>query len=396
MNINMRITLFSEKTEQRLLLFVFFQPIVYYANYILSIFDVAGYASRLMYPIMMIYSLYVVFCEIVLQGKKSIAVVSITVIMMAYSYVLNGNTVLELGSIRGYILSEQNQMFSVVLPVVLLCIHGIDVKKHLDKSRVASNVIIIMQIAVFVMSTVLDKRPISDDYMSYAYSGIYALFVCCYHRKKSIFRSVLFWVGLLLQIIAGCRGAMVTAVIFCLVYEINEKKDITASNLLRDVILVVILCLLVIYIDESIELLDDVLMKIGFRSRTLEKIQGESGGFFSGERGELYNVAVRNANIIGHGIFGDRKILGTYSHNWILEILMHFGYGFAVIIVITIISSIVVSFFKTRKVCNNAVINFQFAAAIALIGGKFMLSSSYLTDPAFVLSLYFIYNANKA
>ena len=77
----------------------------------------------------------------ILQGKKAIAVVSIAITMMAYSYVLNGNAVLKLGNARDYILSETNTMFSVVLPVILLCIHGVDVKKYLDTSRITSNII---------------------------------------------------------------------------------------------------------------------------------------------------------------------------------------------------------------------------------------------------------------
>ena len=395
MNEYMHITLFSEKTEQRLLLFTFVQPIVYYVNYILSINGFDGYASQLMYPLIMIYSLYVILCEMILQGKKAIAAVSIAITMMAYSYVLNGNAVLKIGNARDYILSETNTMFSVVLPVILLCIHGVDVKKYLDTSRITSNIIIIMQGAVFVLSTALNKRPISEDYMSYAYSGIYSLFICCYHRKESIFQSVLFWVGLFLQIIAGCRGAMITAIVFCLAYEISSKKELTATNLLRNILLFVIFGLLVFYMDEAVEILNDNLIKIGFRSRTLEKLQGENGGFFSGERGKLYTIVIRNANMLGYGIFGDRKMLGTYSHNWILEMLMHFGYGFASIIVIVIIGSVMVAYFRIRKVRNNTVETFQFAAAVALIAGKFMFSSSYLTDPAFALSLYFVYNATK-
>ena len=291
--------------------------------------------------------------------------------------------------------SETNTMFSVVLPVILLCIHGVDVKKYLDTSRITSNIIIIMQVAVFVLSTALNKRPISEDYMTYAYSGIYSLFICCYHRKESIFQSVLFWVGLFLQIIAGCRGAMITAIVFCLAYEISSKKELTATKLLRNILLFVIFGLLVFYMDEAVEILNDNLIKIGFQSRTLEKLQGENGGFFSGERGKLYTIVIRNANMLGYGIFGDRKMLGTYSHNWILEMLMHFGYGFASIIVIVIIGSVMVAFFRIRKVRNNTVATFQFAAAIALIAGKFMFSSSYLTDPAFALSVYFVYNATK-
>ena len=188
---------------------------------------------------------------------------------------------------------------------------------------------------------------------------------------------------------------MITAIVFCLAYEISSKKELTAANLLRNILLFVIFGLLVFYMDEAVEILNDNLIKIGFRSRTLEKLQGENGGFFSGERGKLYTIVIRNANLLGYGIFGDRKMLGTYSHNWILEMLMHFGYGFASIIVIVIIGSIMVAFFKIRKVRNNTVATFQFAAAVALIAGKFMFSASYLTDPAFALSLYFVYNATK-
>ena len=388
----MKIALFTQKTEERLLIFVFFQSAVYFVNYLLALAGIPGYASHFLYPLIVVYALYTFLCVVNTHGKQALCVVVTTLILLMVSWVVQGNELYLMASIRVFILSETNQLISIVIPTLLLCIQGINVEKWLEKARIPSNLIILMQLMVFIGTTAMNKLSISEDYMSYSYGAMIPFFVCFYHRKRSIWQFCLVGIALALQVIAGCRGALITALAFTSVYVLFENKKLKASTLLSSILSIVAIVVLFNNFEAIVRYVDDALSMIGFSSRTLDKLLGETGDFLSGERGTLFDVGLTQVSAFGSGLFGDRKLLGTYAHNWIVEILMHFGYGVGLFIVVIILGLLVAACFTVKKKANNTVLAFQFATAGALICAKFMLSSSYLIDPGFVLSCLFLKN----
>jgi O-antigen ligase len=99
----------------------------------------------------------------------------------------------------------------------------------------------------------------------------------------------------------------------------------------------------------------------------------------------LYKVVieeVKNNPILGIGLAGDRRLINTYVHNIVLEILANFGtiIGSAFIILLALIS------FKTLFLSNKKVFDMiSIWISIGLV--HLIISSSYLLDFKFWIFL---------
>ena len=387
----------EKKLEEQLAVFIFMQPFIYYTNYVLDIIGVTGYASRIGYPLITIYAFIVFIKAFAAEYRKVIFITCILFALLASSIYLHDNTILiNMISPRVFVLSDLNVFVSIVLPVIWIALLGVDYKRFLHVSRHISILLICMQLFIFIATTALNKKSISNDYMSYSYSALLPFFICYYYRNKNVLQRVTAYIALGLQLIAGCRGAMLTAITFCFLFHfIKGNASVSIKTVVKWIATIIVIYIFISQFDSLVTLLYEFLKKIGFSSRTLSKIQSSSDQFWSSQRTELYSEASKYLSIIGVGIYGDRPILGTYAHNWIMEILLHFGIAIGALFVLCVICQTIYTIMLARKSNTDLIIVYELAASISYLFVKYMLSSSYLISSEFFLSILFLLDAKR-
>lgn len=139
------------------------------------------------------------------------------------------------------------------------------------------------------------------------------------------------------------------------------------------------------------------LKNIGFTSRTLEMYLGlgyEKGLNHYSDRAVLQEPLMKNFNLLGHGIYGDRVLLnGVYAHNVFIEWIYDFGvFGGGVICLCFIIN--IICKFKDLFIIDNKSSKILLASCISVMICKYMFSSSYLHAPEFWFLLGLLVNKN--
>ena len=129
--------------------------------------------------------------------------------------------------------------------------------------------------------------------------------------------------------------------------------------------------------------------KIGFESRTLLLLlRGEILTHDSGRnllRMKAFQ-AIKANPFTGNGIGSDFRLLGTYTHNLFLDLFMHYGVVFGVLIVVAFMTIISVSFYKSEnKMFTFLMFCFGFL--------PLMVSGTYLVEAA--LWIYLGYCCRK-
>lgn len=134
-------------------------------------------------------------------------------------------------------------------------------------------------------------------------------------------------------------------------------------------------------------------------SRTVMLFEEGEGISHDSDRSLLYVKALANISespIIGNGIGSDWAIMGGYCHNFFLEISLHYGLLFAVIICLTMALSAFMTYRKSRYLRNS---EDKQLFVLILIGGlmPLMVSSSYLLSANFgmVIGMLLRYRYSK-
>ena len=180
---------------------------------------------------------------------------------------------------------------------------------------------------------------------------IFALFVLWYLLKKFSVVSLVFSVLSISILLAfGCRGALLCVVSFAILYILLVKKLIKNIPLLIICLSACGIC--VLFADQIITEMSVVMENFGFSTRIFDF-------YFDGEilndtgrnqiRTILFNE-LRN-HPFGLGICGAQGLIGTYSHNFIFEFVISFGWVFGGLISVGIFFFL----FKGFKACVNDV-----------------------------------------
>lgn len=239
-------------------------------------------------------------------------------------------------------------------------------------------------------------------HLEYGYNMLFpvALFGGEYfiHSQKKYI--VPYAIGTIIIFISGSRGSIIWTVIMFLLFLPLKWKNMEKRRRIRLVFILVLLSIVIItvYLNYQAILLalSTLLSKKGISSRTLYSLL--EGSFSDGNgREQIYSLAIdliKSGGLFGHGIYGDRFIIGNYyrwgySHNIFLELFVSFGYLGG-----TLISgAIVLGIMKLYKNCNT--LSKQIVFSTFLISScKLLLSNSFWYNAAFwaILSLMFKWN----
>jgi hypothetical protein len=228
------------------------------------------------------------------------------------------------------------------------------------------------------------------EYMTFAYNGLTAVFVLIHYGRVNHkpLPIVLGIAGSIVTMAGGSRGAFGTLILFCVIYFLFYSNKILDRKFWIAIFSsAAAIVLIYANLKSILSFVGQILASYGYNSRILDFIGGEFYGetlFQSSGREEIQNALYKHFELWGHGVYSDRVIAGVYSHNWILEFIMHYGLLLGSILIVIIIYRVVTAFWYARKKYD---LNAYFFSTVALtmIFGKYLLSSSYLSSNEFCL-----------
>lgn len=250
----------------------------------------------------------------------------------------------------------------------------------------AFSIIICMVYSFRTLASGAVARLVQDKSdMATAYNILPCLMWMCWRCiRKSTIPSYLILIICCVYIISlGTRGATLLLMLFILICYI--LRAYTERKVFNWLLIIVIIMVLACFYDEILSLLNDLLLRLGFSTRVLDRLM-EGTMLQSQSRNENYNTVnelIVSGPLWGHGLYADRTIVGTYAHNIILEILLNYGIPFGSILIMIVV------FISIRAILNARFENERMfiIALILCTTGKLMMSQSYLDDPLFWLTI---------
>lgn len=231
-----------------------------------------------------------------------------------------------------------------------------------------------LYILFFTNITIEKSDEALFTYMEFSYAllpFICASFTVFFKTKKKT-ALIVFLLGLFEILSYGCRGAIISTVLFVVLIILLKSKT--------NKILFSVSTILMLFVYLNLEDIANFLLSIDLFSNSYFLKHFVSGAMFESERSQIYNLCEIRITKMGlelSGLFGDRPFCGSvYPHNFVYEILMQFGWCFGLIILISYLT-LIISCLK-KKAYRESVI---FILCALLL--KYMLSGSYLLSGQF-------------
>ena len=273
------------------------------------------------------------------------------------------------------------QMFGVYLPAAIAFMYIDDYKKLLSALETPVYVLLIGLCLIHLI------RPLDSMELGIRLSVLYLLALCTYSQKRRGLKIAILIVAFAFNFMAGRQALIIVllglAVFFF--YGINRKLGKTATILLSAILIVLILA----FYDNLLELLINVLVKLGVSGRGIEKMMAEEV-FDTSNRDWIYThlaTTIKNNGIRVNGFFSDRYFLertshrvGYYAHNIILEILVDFGWLFGSILCFLLFWLIVKAILKSHHEQRRLLL---FICIFTIV--RLMVSSSFIVEGNFYL-----------
>jgi hypothetical protein len=238
---------------------------------------------------------------------------------------------------------------------------------------------------LYTLLVLIGKIPYSNYNMSFSYHLLLPALI--FSSRQKIIYDFLYFLTLSFMLIFGSRGAFIIAFTYFIIINIfylNKKKYFYL------ILLYIALTLVLLYFNKISAIIENI---FGFAPRTLNFLL-ENQIFDDTGRYELYRKtwnSILSGSFFGHGLFGDRVLLGDkYTHNIALEILYNFGFligGSIVIIMIALIIHLLIKVSQKEKIM---LLLFVFYGFIPLF-----ISGSYLIDSKFGIFLGLLYYLNN-
>ena len=260
--------------------------------------------------------------------------------------------------------------------------------RYISDFELFENIFLKSAVVVVVCSTISFFLTLSKDYqkqyMVFSYNMlVHVVFLIIYffEHKNPVYLTVGIW-GFMLMFMAGCRGALISCIGSLIVYLLFRKTSLTKKIVLIS-IMSILLYFIIANLQEIVSWIADVAKNLNIDSRTIKLI--ESGDFlYESGRDTIRERIIDGFNMLGHGLFGDRVLgMGSYAHNFIIEIIAQFGYIFGIPILVGVFLLLGKGLSARNKHLRNLIIIFLSAGFF-----KLFFSGSYLNqEPSFYILL---------
>lgn len=223
-------------------------------------------------------------------------------------------------------------------------------------------------------------RIVFEGYnMGFSYTTLLPM-VSLYCRKK-FYSVVAALIMLATSVAIGSRGA-------ALVFLIYVAYDLYSTNKKAFLFYLIVLALVV----ANAVIINNILLDNGISSRILNHLV--EGELLDDTGRELEQKQVIDAflrqPIMGLGLWGDRSVIGIYSHNLIIEIMACWGIVLGAIILLYLCAKCLKIYRRTDRAGKNVVIKYFIVLVMPL-----MVSGSYLTSYMLPMYIAILYLLNK-
>ena len=228
--------------------------------------------------------------------------------------------------------------------------------------------------------------------LTYLFLLIYFLF---YNNRNSFLLKILFffvfvshWFEVLLS---GARGAFL--VIFFGTFILLQVR-FNFLKIFKIVLVVSLLTFLGLYLLSffDFDFIDRFLLSF---ERVFSYVSSEGIDMSNtSNRDEFYDFAIKlikDKPFFGYGIFGYRKIMGAYPHNFFLEVLLQGG----ICLLFFWFFVLALFFIKLKKLLSLNSQHHYILAPIIYSSFQLMFSGSYLIEPLFWFSLCYVFNVGN-
>lgn len=351
---------------------------VYVIVYFLVI--IAIYKSLVEKPLFTIFGLLVIF----------------TVVLLTYSFYPQNTSyiIFDFQNIFDFAKSEIMVFLTLSLPIFLLFRTRINITVLFKISVILSVINLLFFVFAFLIINFIFRLPF--NYMTIAYGAILSIFLVhhkiSYTNKESIiFLRLLEMISIVFIIIGGSRGSLVTLVVFLMGHYFLIERKKTKFFYLKSLLMVCFAFMLLINIENILIFVSDAINSFGYSSRIIDSFFTlEKGILDYSSRENITRILIENLSFFGHGLFGDRLLTGgQYAHNWILEIVTHYGTGLGIVLISTIMYTIVYLLLCCKE---NKLNRFYALTVIVFLFTKYLVSATYLSNQEFWYLLGLIMN----
>ncbi len=277
-----------------------------------------------------------------------------------------------------------------VLPMFMvgICAYRINREQMLKALHLISFITVYIFAVYTVFIAASNERLMRTGDMHGAYNILphICLVFARFIRKPNPLYGVTFSVGSLILLFLGNRGSLLCLGVFVIV-------TILFSDRLKRPWLFLGLSAVVMVILFYFGLLDflySVAEKYGFSLRIFQKLESGDIAYSSGRdriQQRVWEYILRYP-MLGLGIFSDRQVAGgSYAHNIILEVLMHYGLVIGLILLGSV-TYLLIGCYNYLKKGNRPELDL-YGALLFSHGFKLLLSSSYLSEPYFFFTIGF-------
>lgn len=357
-------------------------------NYFLAnIMDMNGLSTITPLLFVVAYSLGIMSYWRTLRTSKGILYMFTFVVLMIASILLN-DQVINYMIDENFVKSNVITFFFLNFPLFLLLLIMRDFNLLMKYLLKGSLLVLCLAITLFLFLLLIkSSKPV--DYMSFAYMMLSPIIICFvegWRKNKKLLICPI--VSSFILFVIGCRGALVTLLVFlmlcfCKYYLFNKTS---MKYLVIKIFFLLGAFLIVFNMGTLLRQLSDILVKIGFSSRTLEFMLLGNDVFIQSEgRNMIWNQAIENVGILGKGLFGDRTVLldeylnPIYPHNFILEILVDFGMILGPVLLVIFAAVVGKALLVSLKSGDSQQIQMSFAM-ISVFLVRHMVSASFLTS----------------
>ena len=220
--------------------------------------------------------------------------------------------------------------------------------------------------------------------MGFAYYAIPTVQILwyCFLKNKNIIMGFFSILGIVYLFLCGTRGPILCAVIYILMSLFIGDNNNKATRKKWLIFLSLITLSIILYINavRIAKTLYPLFVKYHLSTRILQYfISSNSNVSDLSGRKNLYSAIINNINehpLFGTGIASDREIIGSYSHNIVLEIINSYGIliGFLFVIILVVVLLMGVIYAKSSD--DRQVWAILFTSSII----RLIFSFSYLED----------------
>ena len=221
-----------------------------------------------------------------------------------------------------------------------------------------------------------------DDDMNRSYQLLpNVLFVISFAiRRKNLITWLFAALGIFYTFSLGTRGPVLVIFVFIfssflLAKSVKKSIKIIVTSLFLFTIIVFVTPMLR---ESLLTPLNNLLKQLGLSTRIIDSFLYEkvSSSFDSG-RSELYAIVFKKLlerPLIGYGVYGEWQWIGWTAHNIFLEILIHYGFIFGIVLISWVLINVITQFLKTKNdISRNIILIFIcFVFVRGLIGGSYL------------------------